>query len=284
MDEKNSDFTDAVHRAAEMISAADGVIVAAGAGMGVDSGLPDFRGVEGFWRAYPSLAGKGVRFEDIADPAAFESSPRSAWGFYGHRLKLYRETMPHRGYKILKKWDASCPNGLFAVTSNVDGHFQRAGFSNRDVYEIHGSIHHLQCSKLCSNAIWPAEHVEPDVDEDTLQMVSLMPECPNCGALARPNILMFNDFGWVSRRTVVQRLEFEDWLSGVARIAVLEIGAGTAIPSIRELGRQVVSRMRGTLVRINPREYEVERGEDVSIQSGSLRALEAIDNLMLGRA
>ena len=95
-------FLAATTRAAEALLAADGILITAGAGMGVDSGLPDFRGEEGFWRAYPALAESGVRFEDIADPASFETNPRRGWGFYGHRLQLYRDTNPHRGFDVLK--------------------------------------------------------------------------------------------------------------------------------------------------------------------------------------
>jgi NAD-dependent SIR2 family protein deacetylase len=45
-----------VRQAAEAIKAADAILIAAGAGMGVDSGLPDFRATQGFWRAYPVIA------------------------------------------------------------------------------------------------------------------------------------------------------------------------------------------------------------------------------------
>ena len=60
-------------RASDLISQADGLIIGAGAGMGVDSGLPDFRGDEGFWRAYPALGRQGLDFQSIASPQAFES-------------------------------------------------------------------------------------------------------------------------------------------------------------------------------------------------------------------
>ncbi len=96
--------------------------------MGVDSGLPDFRGVHGFWRAYPALRAKDVRFEDIANPTAFRHDPERAWGFYGHRLNLYRRTAPHRGYSILSKWAERMEHGAFVFTSNVDGHFQKGCF------------------------------------------------------------------------------------------------------------------------------------------------------------
>jgi NAD-dependent SIR2 family protein deacetylase len=242
-----------VSRAASALVACDGIVITAGAGLGVDSGLPDFRGEKGFWRAYPALADSGIRFEDIADPASFDSHPQRGWGFYGHRLRRYRETTPHAGFNILKNWDASCPQGSFVVTSNVDGQFQKAGFPENDVWEIHGSIHQLQCTEPCSHTVWPATDVHPVVDETVLEMTSPLPHCPRCGALARPNILMFNDFAWVNRRATAQRLRFDEWLQNAERIVVIELGAGTAIPSIREMGQRIANRKGGTLIRINPR-------------------------------
>ncbi|MDS4013216.1 MAG: NAD-dependent deacetylase, partial [Candidatus Accumulibacter sp.] len=73
-------------RCARLLTQADGLLITAGAGLGVDSGLPDFRGVHGFWRAYPALGQARIAFEQIANPAAFAAQPRLAWGFYGHRL------------------------------------------------------------------------------------------------------------------------------------------------------------------------------------------------------
>jgi NAD-dependent SIR2 family protein deacetylase len=51
---------DSIDMAAALLRDADGLLIAAGAGMGVDSGLPDFRGNEGFWKAYPALAKQGL--------------------------------------------------------------------------------------------------------------------------------------------------------------------------------------------------------------------------------
>ena len=52
--------------------------------MGVDSGLPDFRGDRGFWKAYPPYAKLGLHFAEMANPRWFDSDPELAWGFYGH--------------------------------------------------------------------------------------------------------------------------------------------------------------------------------------------------------
>ena len=97
--------------------------------MGVDSGLPDFRGAQGFWRAYPAIAKLGLSFAEMANPAWFSENPHLAWAFYGHRLNLYRQTTPHQGFSQLLEIGSSKAHGYFVFTSNVDGQFQRAGFA-----------------------------------------------------------------------------------------------------------------------------------------------------------
>ena len=81
---------DDLQQAARAIAEADALYITSGAGMGVDSGLPDFRGTEGFWRAYPAIGRLKIRFEEMANPSWFQRDPGLAWGFYGHRLNLYR--------------------------------------------------------------------------------------------------------------------------------------------------------------------------------------------------
>ena len=155
-----------IKAAAKLIAGADSIIITAGAGMGVDSGMPDFRGTEGFWKAYPALSRSKIRFEEIASPRSFEHEPELAWGFYAHRLNLYRKITPHAGFKQLLDIAKKLNGGAFVFTSNVDGHFQKAGFSADQVVECHGSIHHLQCFQLCSEAIWEADDFIPIVDEE----------------------------------------------------------------------------------------------------------------------
>lgn len=158
---------DRIAHAADLIRQADAVVVGAGAGMGIDSGLPDFRGPNGFWRAYPALGRRQIRFESIASPDAFRQWPRLAWGFYGHRLKLYRQTRPHEGFRILQNWAADTLFGINVFTSNVDGQFQTAGFPADAIHECHGSIHRLQCLDACTSKTWSPDGFDPEVDEAT---------------------------------------------------------------------------------------------------------------------
>ena len=259
-------------RCAEAVRQADGLIVAAGAGMGVDSGLPDFRGTEGFWRAYPALARARIAFESIASPSAFESNPRLAWGFYGHRLALYRRTVPHQGFAMLKAVGESMPRGVFVFTSNVDGQFQRAGFATGCMVEIHGSIHHLQCLRGCSGDIWPADDFAPDTDDENCVLLSRPPACPRCGGLARPNILMFGDWRWADPRQAAQSAALAEWLGQVRRPVIIEVGAGTAIPSVRHFGEAC----RGTLIRINPTESAVPSGKGFGLHMRGLEGIRGI--------
>src|SRR4051794_30472835 len=110
-------------QAADILRSADALLITAGAGMGVDSGLPDFRGTEGFWNAYPPYRHLRLSFAQLANPMWFERDPALAWGFYGHRMHLYRDTVPHAGFAVLKKWSMRMANGVRIFTSNVDGQF-----------------------------------------------------------------------------------------------------------------------------------------------------------------
>ena len=256
-------------RCAEAVLEADGLLVTAGAGMGVDSGLPDFRGTQGFWRAYPALGRARIAFESIASPAAFDADPRLAWGFYGHRLALSRRTEPHEGFAILKSIGESMPNGTFVFTSNVDGQFQQAGYAAERMCEIHGSIHHLQCMRGCADAIWPAADFAPEIDAEKCLLRSALPACPGCKGLARPNILMFSDWGWIEARQQAQTAALHAWLKQVKRPVIIEIGAGTAIPSVRHFGEAA----RGTLIRINPTEPVVPKGKGFGLRMGGLEGI-----------
>lgn len=272
-----------LEHAADLISQADALIVAAGAGMGVDSGLPDFRGQEGFWKAYPALGRDQVDFHSIACPEAFRTQPKRAWGFYGHRLNLYRATVPHEGFQILKSWGEKMLQGSSVFTSNVDGQFQASGFDANTIQECHGSIHHLQCLTPCCKKIWSADGFSPVVDEESCMLLSDVPTCPHCGGPARPNIMMFGDWDWVGYRQDAQDRRMENWLSGLHRPVVVEIGAGTAIPSVRHFSHHVIHAFGGRLVRINPREFSVPSTLDVGLASGSLRALGEINKLLPSR-
>jgi len=98
--------------------------------------------------------------------------------------------------------------------------------------------------------------------------------------MARPNVLMFGDWSWSPRRTAIQSQREDEWLESIGdhqRVVVVELGAGTAIPSVRSFSQRTIYEFGGSLVRINPREFDVPGKSDVGIPMGSLEALMGID-------
>lgn len=262
---------DLINQAKALIQSADGLLITAGAGMGVDSGLPDFRGNAGMWEHYPALGRRSMGFSDIANPAAFREDPRLAWGFYGHRLALYRNTVPHEGFALLRELGESLSQGYFVFTSNVDGQFQKAGFDPQRVYECHGSIHHLQCLEPCRASVWE-NHLPVEVDEAECRWQGALPTCRYCGQLARPNILMFGDWDWIGTLYERQEGRLIHWLDSLERPVVIEVGAGIAIPTVRRFGEQLADR----LIRINPTQPQIPGGRGVSLRMGGLEGIRAL--------
>jgi NAD-dependent SIR2 family protein deacetylase len=267
---------DRFEKAAAAIRNAQAMIVTAGAGMGVDSGLPDFRGDQGFWNAYPMYEKLGINFIGAANPANFEGDPAFGWGFYGHRTNLYRDTEPHRGFQMLQDWAAEFGQDSFVVTSNVDGQFQKAGYREDQVLEVHGSIHHLQCLTPCCREIWENDETIP-VDFDSMR-AEHVPACRFCQRAARPNILMFGDYSWLPNRTHGQEMRFDGFLNQHRNqpLVVVEMGAGTAIPTIRHMSESIGHQRDATVIRINPREAHIAGGH-ISLPCGALEGLEGIE-------
>jgi len=272
-----------IRAAAEAVIQADALLVTAGAGMGVDSGLPDFRGTEGFWKAYPAVAEKGLSFAQMANPEWFRNDPHFAWAFYGHRLILYRRTIPHAGFAWLLARGKEKANGYFVFTSNVDGQFQKAGFDPERMVECHGSIHHFQCAAVCTKSIREATAENIVVDESIFRAQSPLPKCDRCGGIARPNIMMFGDFDWISARSQAQNERFTQWIQLLerksARLVVIELGAGTAIPTVRYTSEIMAERPGGRLIRINPREPETPVNQ-ISLPTDALAGLRQIAEAM----
>jgi len=266
-----------IERAKKLIEEAEAIIITAGAGMGVDSGLPDFRGNTGFWSEYPVIKDLGISFEDMANPQWFVTKPSLAWAFYGHRLNLYRDTIPHDGFAILLDLVKKKNTNYFIYTSNVDGQFQKAGFSEDKIVEIHGSIHHFQCSVSCTQEIWKADSNPIEIDMKKFEAMTI-PKCKKCACIARPNIVMFSDWNFINERTYTQKIKFGKWKreNKDKKKVVIEIGAGRAIPTIQEYGDKVSRSTKTTLIRINPRESNVRETSAIGLALGGMDGIEKI--------
>ena len=128
----------------------DGIrVFAAGAGMGVDSGLPDFRGDEGFWKAYPPFAKLGLGFIDLASPRWFRGGPAPRVGILWPSIgALSGDPSASQGFAVMRALaENRGPRSSSRRTSM--GNSSARDFDEDRVFECHGSIHHLQCQGEC---------------------------------------------------------------------------------------------------------------------------------------
>jgi hypothetical protein len=141
----------------------------------------------------------------------------------------------------------------------------------------------MQCTANCGIGVYPADSVSVAVDPESFRAAEPFPACPGCGALARPNVLMFGDHEWDSRRSGGQADRLNDWMRehprGGRRLAVIECGAGRAIPTIGRMCEQAAGLPRATFIRLNPREPEVPAGH-IGLPMGALDGLRAIASRM----
>jgi NAD-dependent SIR2 family protein deacetylase len=268
-----------IELASSVLKDAEALLIGAGAGMSVDSGIPAYRrnpegGVIG-------AADRPISFLPNLSPMSFDIDAEVGWGAAGYILDLFRNTKPHEGYQLLHRWGAKRPGGFFVLTSNIDGQFDKAGFRADRILEGHGSVHHLQCTKPCGEHIWSAESTVVGVDTTTMRARPPLPRCPSCGAAARPNVFMFGDRRFNAGRAEQQQRSFDKWLDSLdsCRLVVVECGAGTAVPTIRRKCEELAKRFDGTLIRINLTEPDVPSGgaDAVSLPLGALDALRQID-------
>ena len=162
---------------ADLIKKADAIAIFAGAGMGVDSGLEQFRGADGLWTKYITINEHKVKYQDLMTHHAFEKYPEKAWALVGSLIDNYTHIAPHDGF--LQLLDIIKEKEYFVVTSNCDEHFQKAGFEELRIMECHGSIFYMQCMNHLEKEIWLTPKM--NIDFENFEVKDSLPKCPHCG-------------------------------------------------------------------------------------------------------
>ena len=210
-------------------------------------------------------------------PVAFREQPELAWGLIGYLMRKYDAAQPHIGFSILKEWVRQ--KVYFIVTSNIDEHFQKAGFNAKRIFEFHGSIYKSQCMYNLECDVWETEY--PDIDSECLIASPPFPMCPVCQSYCRPNIYLFEDDFFVPTISGEQQFRYMEWIEKIKincrNIVAIEIGAGKTISTIRRYAEGFVSDSI-PLIRINPNDFETSQTNHISILIGAKESLVRINN------
>ena len=157
------------------------VLVITGAGVSAESGIPTFRGMDGYWRNLDPAK--------LATPEAFANNPKLVWEWYRERRQRIRSAKPNPAHRAIVKLAAHADEFLL-VTQNVDDLHLRAEsdgqrLSQDKIVQIHGDIFVTRCSHC--------EGREELCDAETGSPARTLPECPECGALMRPGVVWFGE-------------------------------------------------------------------------------------------
>ena len=167
------------------------ITVLTGAGISAESGIPTFRGPEGYW----TVGSRVYQPQEMATFRMFQQNPRAVWQWYLYRLGVCRQADPNPGHHALVKMERHFPGRFTLVTQNVDNLHRRCGQSNDNTYEIHGNIQWVRCAKRCLNdlRLLPAEVSVKAKDEPISEAEWQALHCRSCGHLLRPHVLWFDE-------------------------------------------------------------------------------------------
>jgi NAD-dependent deacetylase len=165
------------------------VLVITGAGVSAESGIPTFRGKDGYWRNLDPAK--------LATPEAFAKDPGLVWEWYRERRKRVRNAQPNPAHQAIAKL-AQHAREFLVVTQNVDDLHARAGSPKEKMVQIHGDIFVTRCSR-CDFSRHEHAHESEDID---------LPRCPRCSVLMRPGVVWFGEqLPWDELRRVENYLE-----------------------------------------------------------------------------
>jgi len=166
------------------------VLVLTGAGISAESGIPTFRGHDGYW----VVGSRNYTPQEMATLAMFHRRPEEVWKWYLHRFTVCRKAEPNAGHRAIVRLEEALQDRFRLVTQNIDGLHRRAGSSAARTYCIHGDSAWIRCSAECSRSLSPMPFLPDLAHQDQLgDEHHRHLTCPHCGAWMRPHVLWFDE-------------------------------------------------------------------------------------------
>eukprot|EP01116_Phalansterium_solitarium_P008190 TRINITY_DN2162_c0_g1_i2.p1 TRINITY_DN2162_c0_g1~~TRINITY_DN2162_c0_g1_i2.p1 ORF type:complete len:260 (-),score=21.15 TRINITY_DN2162_c0_g1_i2:104-883(-) len=203
--------------------------------MSVEAGN-DYTSKELFAQRFPGMVKRGFRMNyELIGHRGW--SKELQWGYMVSHVNIVHTLPPAQVYadllELVKDKD------YFVITSNVDRLFANNGFDAQRIFTPQGDFDWLQCSKPCSDQVWPSQPVVdrilPVIDKETHEVTdpSVIPSCPNCGSAMTWSVrggdyFLENPYAEQERRSTV-------WIESAisaGSLVILEIGAGFNTPTV----------------------------------------------------
>lgn len=234
-----------IERLQEIIWDSNNIVFFGGAGVSTESGIPDFRSVDGLYhQEYEEPP------ETILSHSYYVRKAEEFYRFYRKKM-LYLDAKPNKAHRKLAELEKA--GKLKAViTQNIDGLHQLAG--SLQVLELHGSVHRNYCQK-CQKLYSASEVLE----------FSGVPTC-NCGGIIKPDVVLYEE--GLEEKTLKRAIEF------LQKAEVVIVG-GTSLAVYPAAG--LINYYRGNkLVLINKSTTPMDRNADLLVQGSIGKILSQI--------
>ncbi len=221
------------------------VTVLTGAGISAESGIPTFRGPEGYW----TIGSKEYRPEQMATYSMFSRDPWEVWSWYLYRRTVCCRAAPNAGHLGIARMEKIFGDRFRLITQNVDGLHLRAGNTNARTFQIHGNLHFTRCALPCCQELFP---LSPDIgDKEKNQPITDQEKnaliCPHCLGPARPHVLWFDecyDEHFFQAESAIK------WAAATDLLLVIGTAGATNLPM--QIGGIVSRNREATVIDLNP--------------------------------
>ena len=167
------------------------ITILTGAGVSAESGIPTFRGPEGYW----TVGSREYHPQEMATFRMFQEKPYEVWKWYLYRMGICAAAEPNPGHRAVAELERFYPGKFILITQNVDNLHLRAGSSPENTYQIHGNIFYARCQAECGLGVIPlpegleAKRKGEELSEGERSLLA----CPRCGKNLRPHVLWFDE-------------------------------------------------------------------------------------------
>lgn len=166
------------------------LMVVSGAGLSVASGIPTFRGKEGFW----TIGSVNYKGPDIGTLEMFRKEPEEVWKWFLFRKGICDAAEPNEGHFLINEMSRLMGDRFVLVTQNVDGLHEKAFDHPTEILRVHGDLAYSRCAKRCTPEKYPFPPFTKQRGEELTENEISQLKCPACGGWLRPNVLWFDEY------------------------------------------------------------------------------------------